>query len=85
LTLSRPVFQNPQSAIRNPQSAIRNPQSAIRNPQSAIRNPQSAIVDVFFKIRNPQPNDPQSAIAYAIFPGERLHYPQLASFRSKRW
>jgi len=25
---------------------------------------------MFFKIRNPQPNDPQSGISYAIFPGE---------------
>jgi hypothetical protein len=34
------------------------------------RNPQSAIVDVFFKIRNPQSNAPQFVIAYAIFTGE---------------
>ena len=31
---------------------------------------KSAIADVFFKIRNPQPNAPQFVIAYAIFPGE---------------
>jgi hypothetical protein len=36
----------------------------------AFQNPQPSIADVFFKIRNPQPNAPQFVIAYAIFPGE---------------
>jgi hypothetical protein len=35
-----------------------------------FQNPQPPIADVFFKIRNPQPNAPQFVIAYAIFPGE---------------
>jgi hypothetical protein len=56
--------------IHNPQSEMCFSKSAIRISTARGTDPQSPAVDVFFKIRNPQPNAPQFVIAYAIFPGE---------------